>query len=61
MNLGSLKALREALPDGWSMTKINGRVHIKEPSGLYSIEVHPIETKTPYVHMHFKGRDNDIR
>lgn len=48
----SKEELKAALPEGWSYSEHNGRVHIKDVNGNYRVRIDPPDSITNYQHMH---------
>lgn len=52
INSMSKEQLQANLPDGWTYTEHNGRVHIKDASGNFRVRIDPPNKVTNYQHMH---------
>ena len=48
----SKEQLQANLPDGWTYTEHNGRVHIKDANGNFRVRIDPPDKVTSYQHMH---------
>lgn len=48
----SKNQLKSNLPDGWTYTEHNGRVHIKYANGRFRVRIDPPDNVTNYPHIH---------
>ena len=48
----SKKQLQANLPDGWTYTEHNGRVHIRDANRNFRVRIDPPDNVTNYQHMH---------
>lgn len=48
----SKEQLKANLPEGWTYTEHNGRVHIKDENGNFRVRIDPPDKVTKYQHMH---------
>lgn len=48
----SKSQLKSNLPDGWTYTEHNGRVHIKDANGKFRVRIDPPDNVTNYRHIH---------
>ena len=48
----SKEQLQDNLPEGWTYTEHNGRVHIKDANGNFRVRIDPPDNVTNYQHMH---------
>ncbi|MBC6301296.1 DUF4280 domain-containing protein [Listeria booriae] len=47
----------DSLPEGWTHTEHNGRIHIKDENGIVRVRTDPPDKQTNYNHMHIYDKD----
>ena len=61
INSMSKEELQANLPDGWTYTEHNGRIHIKDVDGNFRVRIDPPDKVTTYQHMHiYDGLGNPL-
>ncbi len=56
----SKKELQANLPEGWTYTEHNGRVHIKDENGAFRVRIAPPDKVTNYQHMHILDATGNV-